>query len=449
MPKTIKNVFSEIASFENIHRAYINARRDKRYREEILRFSAHLIDNLHRIQKRLLSGDFRPGAYREFYIYEPKCRLIMAQPFEDRVIQWAFYQVLNPRFVTGYISDSYACIPGRGQIAAVERLYYWLKLVDRPNNVPCYPMNTVFHSLTETGWQSVRGEGKLSVWTHPGFREILLNATAEKISIGDLQAVARKSRIEFPDAPEGPKWYYLKLDISKYFYRISHDVALREFNRKVSDKQVQAWMAATVCNNNRNFGLPAGMRPEEVPRNERIPDRGMPVGSLSSQMLANLNLNPLDQYAKRELGIRYYIRYMDDVIILSDDKQQLKVWKETLERFINERLLLDLNNKVCIRPISLGIEFCGFRLWSNHVKLRKSTALRMRRKLRALMEDYRNGEITLERAKMTISAYEALLKHCNSYSLRKRIFGEYTETEWTEGWFSLQRNSTSNEESDE
>jgi hypothetical protein len=139
---------------------------------------------------------------------------------------------------------------------------------------------------------------------------------------------------------------------------------------------------------------------------------------------------------------------MDDVIILSDDKQQLKVWKETLERFINERLLLDLNNKVCIRPISLGMEFCGFRLWSNHVKLRKSTALRMRRKLRALMEDYQNEEITLERAKMTISAYEALLKHCNSYSLRKRIFGEYTETEWTEGWFSLQRNSA-NEESDE
>ncbi|HCA31006.1 MAG TPA: hypothetical protein DEP23_16340 [Ruminococcaceae bacterium] len=216
---------------------------------------------------------------------------------------------------------------------------------------------------------------------------------------------------------------------------------MREFNRKVSDKQVQAWMAATVCNNNRNFGIPAGMRPEKVPRDERIPERGIPVGSLSSQMLANLNLNPLDQYAKRELGIKYYIRYMDDVIILSDDKQQLKEWKEILERFINDRLLLDLNNKVCIRPISLGIEFCGFRLWSNHIKLRKSTALRMRRKLRGLMEDYRNGEITLERAKMTINAYEALLSHCNSYSLRKKIFGEYTDTEWTEGWFSLQRNS--------
>ena len=441
MPKTIKNVFGEITSFENIHRAYLNARRDKRYREEVLRFSAYLVDNLHRIQKRLLSGDFQPGAYREFYIYEPKCRLIMAQPFEDRVIQWAFYQVLNPRFVKGYISDSYACIPGRGQISAVKRLYYWLRLVDRPNNVPCYPINIVLRSLTEAGWQSVRDEGKLSVWAHPGFREILLNATAEKISINDLQAVARKSRIKFPDAPRGPKWYYLKLDISKYFYRISHDVALQEFNRKVSDKQVQAWMAATVCNNNRNFGLPAGMRPEKVPRNERIPERGIPVGSLSSQMLANLNLNPLDQYAKRELGIKYYIRYMDDVIILSDDKQQLKEWKEILECFINDRLLLDLNNKVCIRPISLGIEFCGFRLWSNHIKLRKSTALRMRRKLRGVMEDYRNGEITLERAKMTINAYEALLSHCNSYSLRKKIFGEYTDTEWTEGWFSLQRNS--------
>ena len=336
----------------------------------------------------------------------------MKQPFEDRVIQWAFYRVLNPRFVRGYINDSFASIKGRGQIAAVERLYYWIQLVDRPNNVPCYPVSTVLRTLSGAGWQNVRNNGKLVVWAHEGFREISIAQTAEKISINDLQAISRKSKIEFQDAPEGHKWYYLKLDISKYFYRISHDVVLREFNRKVSDKQVQAWMRATVCDNNQNFGLPAGKRPEEVPRDERIPDRGLPVGSLSSQMLANLNLNPLDQYAKRELRIKYYVRYNDDVIILSDSKQQLKDWKDILENFINDRLQLDLNDKVCIRPISLGIEFCGFRLWSNHLKLRKSTALRMRRKLRALMEDYRTGEITLERAKKTLNAYDALLSHC-------------------------------------
>ena len=448
MPKTIKNVFPEITSFENIHRAYLKARRDKRYRSEVLKYSAHLIDNLCHIQKRLLAGDFHPGPYHESYIYEPKCRLIMKQPFEDRVIQWAFYRVLNPRFVRGYINDTFASIKDRGQIAAVERLYYWLQMVDRPNNMPCYPVSTVLRILSGAGWQRVRNNGKLAVWAHEGFREISIDQTAEKISINDLQAISRKSKIKFQDAPEGHKWYYLKLDISKYFYRISHDVVLREFNRKVSDKQVQAWMRATVCDNNQNFGLPAGKRPEEVPRAERIPDRGLPVGSLSSQMLANLNLNPLDQYAKRELRIKYYVRYNDDIIILSDSKQQLKDWKDILENFINDRLQLDLNDKVCIRPISLGIEFCGFRLWSNHLKLRKSTALRMRRKLRALMEDYRDGEISLERAKKTLSAYDALLSHCNSYSLRKKIFGEYTDTEWTEGWFSLQRNSAI-KESDE
>ena len=93
-----KNVFEQVVDYDNLYRAYLNARLCKRYRYEVLNFSAHLEDNLVKLQKELIERTYTLGKYREFYIYEPKKRLIIAQPFKDRVVQWAIYQVLNPVF---------------------------------------------------------------------------------------------------------------------------------------------------------------------------------------------------------------------------------------------------------------------------------------------------------------------------------------------------------------
>ena len=446
MPKTIKNVFELISSPRNIYGAYLNARQDKRYKKDVLKFSANLVDNLYRVRQRILAGDFQPGPYFEFYVYEPKCRLIMAQPFEDRVAQWAFCQVLNPLLEKGYITDSYASIRGRGQIRAVNRLHYWLRIVDKKNNTPCYPMEKVLQTLADAGWVCTE-EKELAKFEKPGRkRPVLLNISRAMLSPNGLRELEQRARVTFPDAPEVEKWYSLKLDISKFYYRVSHEVLLRELERKISDQHVLAWARANLCNNNINFGLPPGKKPEEVPRDQRIPGRGMPVGALFSQMFSNFYLNPMDQFAKRRLGIQYYLRFADDTIILSNNKQQLHEWKETLGGFLNEELQLDLNEKVCIRPITLGIDFCGFKVWSNHIKMRKSTALRMKRNLKRVMDEYAAGEMDLPQAKEVVSSYMDLLSRCDSYELRKAIFGEYSVTEWTEGWFVLKHNSAKIEE---
>ena len=186
------------------------------------------------------------------------------------------------------------------------------------------------------------------------------------------------------------------------------------------------------------FGLPAGMKPEDVDINDRLYDKGMPVGALVSQMLANVYNDQIDQYAKRILGIHYYIRYQDDIIILSDDKKQIKEWHRKMEKFANEVMKMELNDKTCIRPISQGIEFCGFRLWATHVKIRKSTALKMKRNLKGVMHRYNKGDITLEKANQVVSSYLGLLKHCDSYALRTEIFGDYEKGKL--GWFVLTKN---------
>ena len=109
---------------------------------------------------------------------------------------------------------------------------------------------------------------------------------------------------------------------------------------------------------------------------------------------------------------------------------------------MKEKLQLDLNEKTCIRPITLGVEFCGYKIWNTHIKLRKSTALKMKRNLKKLQKEYAAGEVTVEEAKQTISSYLGILKHCDSYSLKRTIFGEYGSSEVYEGWFFLQRATT-------
>lgn len=377
----IKNVYEHIISDENILRAYYNARKGKRYRKQVLEFTKNLERNLIEIQDELKKEIINYPTYKEFYIYEPKCRLILSQDFKEVVKQWAFYQVLSPLFAKMYITDSYACIKGRGQIAAVKRLYYWLRLV----NAPRY------------------------------------NAIKKGLDTSSMN-----------------KWYYLKIDFSKYFYRVDHEVMLSVLRRKIKDDRVVQWLETRIKSPDMPFGLPAGMKPEDVDINDRLYDKGMPVGALISQMLANVYNDQIDQYAKRNLGIHYYIRYQDDIIILSDDKKQIKEWHKKLEQFANEIMKMELNDKTCIRPINQGIEFCGFRLWATHVKIRKSTALKMKRNLKGVMHRYNKGDITLEKANQVVSSYLGLLKHCDSYALRTEIFGDYEKGKL--GWFVLTRN---------
>jgi len=353
MSKYIKNIYGEICSYENLYKAYLNARKTKRLREEVLTFTNNLEENLYEIHSELTNHTYKVGQYREFYIHEPKKRLIMALPFRDRVVQWAVYQLLFPIFVKTFIYDSYACIPDKGTHNAMKRLKYWLHQVDR-----------------------------------------------------------RKE-----------KYYYLKLDVAKYFYRIDHAILLEILNRKIKDKDLLWLLKKFIQCEETFFGLPLDICIEEI--SERLSDKGMPIGNLTSQLFANLYLNELDQYCKRELRIHYYVRYMDDVIILSDSKTKLHEIRGLIETFLQERLKLNLNKKTAIRPISLGIEFIGYKLWPTHVKLKKASALKMKRRLKQVQELYNDRKIDFEKANSTVQSYFGVLQHCNSFKLKSKVLNSF------------------------
>lgn len=119
-------MFEKIYDYQNLYIAYLNARKQKRYRYEVLKFSYELEENLIQIQNELIWKTYQPGPYRPFIVYEPKKRQIVALPFKDRVVQHALNNIIEPIFDRVMIYDSYACRKGKGTHKAAKRLAYFL-----------------------------------------------------------------------------------------------------------------------------------------------------------------------------------------------------------------------------------------------------------------------------------------------------------------------------------
>lgn len=145
-------------------------------------------------------------------------------------------------------------------------------------------------------------------------------------------------------------------------------------------------------------------------------------------MYGNMYLDPADQLAKRELGIENYIRLMDDSIILHRDKKKLHQYKKEFSDFFGDVLHLRLNGKTAIRPINQGMEFVGYRIWPHKVRLRKSTSLRMKRRLKKVQDDYRDYRLSFEKANDTVMSYVALMNHCDCDALKSKIFDDFVLT---------------------
>lgn len=219
----------------------------------------------------------------------------------------------------------------------------------------------------------------------------------------------------------GPGWYYLKLDISKYFYRVNHEKLLAILERRIKDPDMMAFIRGVVNSRAEPFGLPRGRTPQNTPPEEWLYDAGMPIGNLTSQLFANIYLDELDQYCKHQLKIHCYVRYMDDIIILGPDKETLHRWKAAIEVFLRDALALDLNSKTSIRPVRQGVEFVGVRIWSTHMKLRKSTVGRIKREVRKISARYAAGALSREQFRRRVDSIKGLLEHTESASLRGRL----------------------------
>jgi len=190
-------------------------------------------------------------------------------------------------------------------------------------------------------------------------------------------------------------YYVLKCDISKFFPSVCHDILKQIIRRAIRDKRLLCLIDTIIDFNSGLDGI------------------GIPIGALTSQLFANVYLDPLDHFLKEKCRIKYYARYMDDFVILHHDKKFLHELLEKIKMFLNDRLAINLNPKTQIFSGKHAIDFCGYRIWPTHIKPRKRTVKRAKKRMRKMVKTYRTNHKILKHAKASLMSFMGYLKHCS------------------------------------
>jgi len=237
--------------------------------------------------------------------------------------------------------------------------------------------------------------------------------------------------------------FYLKLDVAGFFMSIDQHILFDIFREAVSqeyrlknknEEEKILWLAKMII-----FAKPTENCFIKGDRNlfALIPpykslfhsgkDKGLPIGNLTSQFFANVYLNQLDQFIKRQLKCLHYCRYVDDFVLLAENTQTLKFWREKINEFLKTKLQLNLHpHKQILQPISHGIDFVGYFIKPFHTLIRQRTVRNLKKKLWDF-NDVLQKEKTFDFQKLKhilacINSYYGFLRHSNSCKLRRHLY---------------------------
>ena len=338
----------------------------------------------------LFSHSYTPSPYTRFAVTDPKLREIYAPAFRDRLAQnWLVYH-LSPFVEKVLIDDTYANRRGRGVLAAVHRVQTFMR--------------------------------------RPGNR------------------------------------YYLQLDVQNFFNSIPHSALLRQcdtlMTRYMSSHPLRTQIRDMLEKSIR-YAAPTNtftisgdrLLLDSIPTHKTLlaagPDRGLPLGSASSQMLAGLFMGPLDQYIKHTLRIKGYVRYMDDLILFDSSTAQLSRYRQAIRHFMQTELELTLHpHKQTLQACHQGADYLGYRVYPHYLHLRKRNITKLVAWLRffnsllsgssghpaahitarpewMLLAD--TGELhpelaLLQRMQGVINSYYGMMKHATHFRLRRDIW---------------------------
>lgn len=368
-----KNVLYEnMISYNNILSVYKKIKNSTKNKKEVYNYELNLNQNLLDTLFSLSKSTYVFSKYNIFLVREPKYRLIMSESFPDKVVNHLF-----SKYVLSYALQS-----------------------------------TLINSNVATR----KDKGSKEAY------RLFIKYTNKLIY-------------------EKKKNYVLKIDISKYFYNINHNILMNMVSEKIKDERVLNMLKVILDTTDNDYinktilsvvnkeiykvnKLNIGSSEKEKLINElkSIPlyrkGYGLPIGNMSSQILAVFFLNKVDHFIKEKLGCKYYIRYMDDLVILGNDKEELKNIFASVSKYI-ESFDLNVNKKSGIYSLSNSVNFLGynFKVFNNKliIRYRSDTIKRVNKRLKNL-KVYDN-EMYLK----SVASYKGYFLLCNTIVRDKYI----------------------------
>jgi hypothetical protein len=219
--------------------------------------------------------------------------------------------------------------------------------------------------------------------------------------------------------------YALQGDVLQFFPSIDHAILRELLARRIKDADV-LWLIDQILASGAGV-LSEEHTPQWFPGDDLFAVNrpcGLPIGNLTSQFWANVYLNELDQFVKRELKCHAYLRYVDDSILFGDDKGQLHAWRAAGIAFL-QTLRLRLHENTCrVFPVTEGISFLGFRIFPTHRRLKRTKAITFRRRLKGLLKAYAAREIELDRVNASTQGWINHVRYGDTYGLRRALFAQ-------------------------
>ena len=219
--------------------------------------------------------------------------------------------------------------------------------------------------------------------------------------------------------------YVLTCDIRQYFPSIDHEILYRKLQLATPSKLKLAVLSLVQ----KILKSGEGVLHEEYEMNYFKGDdlfaanrpRGLPIGNLTSQFWANCYLDPFDHFVKRKLGCKGYVRYVDDFLLFSNDKAELNQWRKEIIAELGKFRLTLHENKCQPRPVTEGIPFLGFLVYSNHRLLKRQKGIAFERKYKVMRRAYQHGELAFETIHLSVQGWVNHVRYANTWGLRRTI----------------------------
>ena len=353
--------------------AYYECRKNKRNKAGALQFEVDLERNLVELWEDINNGTYYPRASSVFIVEKPVIREIFAASFRDRIVHHIVINKLMHLFEKSFILDSYSCRKKKGTHFGIARAERFLK-------------------RNENGW-------------------------------------------------------VLKIDIRGYFMSINKIMLFEKIERfieekyQMPDKEILKELCKRIIFNDPTKDCIYKCKKDKwknLPNDKSLftakPNCGLPIGNLTSQVFANYYLNEFDHYIKHTCGIKNYGRYVDDCIIASNDKEELKRMVWFIKHFLMSKLKLKLHpDKIYLQPCKKGVKFLGSFIKPSHTVINHRTIQNFKNSLfihNKIVEDHKPNKEEVTKFMCSVNSYLGIMKHYKTFRKRYMILTNSLSLFW-------------------